>query len=71
MYKELMELDEVASACKVKKLVMEVDYELKKAERYWLNKEAMGWDMTAIVEEQKKKHDKYKKKMEKIGVHIC
>ena len=71
MYKELMELDEVASACKVKELVMEVDCELKKAERYWLNKEAMGWDMTAIIEEQKKKHDKYKKKMEKIGVHIC
>lgn len=71
MYKELMEIGEVASACKVKELVYDVDCELKKAERYWLNKEAMGYDMPTIISEQKSKHDKYKKKMEKIGVHIC
>ena len=71
MYKELMELGEVASACKVKELICDVDCELKKAERYWLNKEATGYDMVMIIEEQKRKHSKYEKKMKKLGVKIC
>ena len=71
MYQELMSIGEVASACKIKELIYGVDEELKKAERYWLNKEAMGWDMPTIISEQKKKHDKYKKKCEKMGVFIC
>ena len=72
MYKEALEADEVASAMKIKCLVKDVDRELKKAERYWLNKEAIGYDMTAIIEEQKRKHDKYKRKMEKcLHVHLC
>ena len=71
MYKELMELGEVASASKVKELVEDVDCELKHAERYKLNKEAIGYDMTEIIAEQKRKHDKYKKKMKHLGVTIC
>lgn len=72
MYKELLEIDEVASAMKVKQLVCDVDCELKKAERYWLNKEAMGWDMSAIVEEQNRKHKKYDRKCRKeLKVTIC
>lgn len=71
MYKELMELNEVASACKVKHLIMDVDCELKKAERYWLNKEATGYDLVSIIEEQKSKHKKYEKKMRKLGVDLC
>lgn len=72
MYKEAMEIGEVASAHKIMCLVKDVDCELKKAERYWLNKESIGYDMTAIVEEQNKKHDKYKKKMEKcLHIHVC
>lgn len=71
MYKEAMEIGEVASACKIKELIHDVDCELKKAERYWLNKEAINYDIGAIIAEQKHKHDKYKRKMEKIGVHIC
>lgn len=71
MYHELMELNEVASACKIKELICDVDCELKMAERYWLNKEATGYDMVQIIDEQKRKHKKYQKKMEKIGVYIC
>ena len=72
MYKELMELGEVASACKIKELVADVDCELKKAERYQLNKMATDYNLTSIIAEQKSKHRKYKCKMEKeIGVHIC
>lgn len=72
MYKELMEIDEVASACKIKCLLKDVDCELKKAERYWLNKEATGYDMSDIIQEQHKKHKKYKCKMqEELCVKIC
>ena len=72
LYKEAMELGEVTSACKIKELVKDVDCELKKAERYWLNKEAIGYDITAIIEEQKSKHDKYKKKLEKcMRIDLC
>lgn len=71
MYKELIEIDEVASACKIKELIKDVDKELKKAERYQLNKIAIDYDIDDIIAEQSKKHDKYKKKMKKIRVHLC
>lgn len=63
MYKELLERNEVASANKINELVCDVDEELKEVQRYLLNKEAINYDMSVIVEEQKYKHDKYKKKM--------
>lgn len=72
MYQELMNIDEVASAMKIKEFICDVDKELKKAERYWLNKEATGYDMTLIIEEQNRKHKKYQKKCEKeLKVSIC
>ena len=72
MYKELMDINEVASACKIKELIADVDHELKCAERYHINKEMIGYDIIAIVGEQKKKHDKYKRKMEKeLHVSLC
>ena len=72
MYKELMNIDEVASACKVKEFIKDVDMELKKAERYWLNKEAIGYDMSVIIEEQDRKHKKYDKKCKHdLKVTIC
>ena len=72
MYRELMEIGEVASACKIKEFICDVDCELKKAERYLLNKESANYDMVMIVGEQKRKHDKYKKKLKKdCGVSIC
>ena len=67
MYKELMDIDEVAAAMFVKGMICDVDCELKKAERYHLNKIATAYDIVDIIEEQKSKHDKYKKMMEKIG----
>ena len=72
MYIELLDMGEVASACKIKCFVKDVDKELKKAERYWLNKEAIGYDMSVIIEEQERKHKKYQKKCEKeLKVSIC
>lgn len=72
MYKELIDIGEVASACKVKELIHDVDCELKKAERYQLNKKATDYNIESIISEQDKKHKKYQHKMEKcIGVKIC
>ena len=70
-YKQLMELDEVASAMFVKGLICDVDCELKKVERYQLNKSATNYDMVIIIEEQHDKHEKYKKKIEEIGKELC
>ena len=66
MYTELMNIDEVASACKIKELVLDVDHELKKAEQYWLNKEAIDYDMPTIISEQKHKKEKYKAKIKEM-----
>jgi NADH:ubiquinone oxidoreductase subunit len=71
MYKELIEIGEVASAMKIKELVCDVDCELKKAERYQLNKKAVDYDLDVVIEEQNRKHDKYRKKMKRLGVEIC
>ena len=72
MYQELMEIGEVAGAFKIKELICDVDMELKKAQRYQLNKMMTDYNLADIVAEQKSKHSKYKKKLVKeIGVHIC
>ena len=72
MYNELLEIGKTASALEIACLIKDVDCELKKAERYHLNKEAIGYDMTVIVAEQKKKHNKYKKKCEKeLHIDLC
>ena len=72
MYNELLDNNEVAGAMKIKELICDVDNELKKAERYSLNKKATDYNISDIISEQKSKHRKYKKKMEKeIMVKIC
>ena len=71
MYKELMDIGEVASAMKFKELICDVDHELKNAERYQLNKEATNYDINGIIAEQRKKHNKYEKMMKEMGVHLC
>lgn len=71
IYKELVEIGEVAAAMKVKELICDVDSELKKAEREFLYKKSVDFDMIVIVDEQDKLHEKYKKKEKEIGVDIC
>lgn len=72
MYQELMEIGEVAGAFKVKELICDVDKELKKAQRYQLNKMMTEYNLSDIVAEQKSKHKKYNDKLvNEIGVHIC
>jgi hypothetical protein len=66
MYHELMNLDEIASAMKIEEYIYDVDCELKKAEQYKLDKEAVNYDLVYIVDEQKRKHRKYQRKVENL-----
>lgn len=71
MYTELINMGEIASMMYVKGLVCDVDCELKKVERYILDKKAIDYDLAIIVPEQHEMHEKYKRKTEKIGAYLC
>lgn len=62
MYKELINLGEVAAACKIQELVEDVSKELKTAQQYHLNKKASDYDMSVIVEEQSKHKEMFEVK---------
>ena len=66
MYRELMDLGEVAAAEKISYFLHKVDKELKHAQRKHLTLKVMDYSMDFIVFEQDALHDKYKCKMEKI-----
>ena len=66
MYTELFGMGEIAAAKFVESMVCDVDHELKKVQKYRLNKIATSYDMSGIVCEQMEKYNKYKCKMEKI-----
>ena len=55
IHKNLMELNLVADAEKVKDLILDVQEEITTATQYHLNKIATNYDMTDIIEEQDKK----------------
>ena len=59
-FKDLMDLGEVAAAIFVKDLLLHTTKELEKAEKYWIRKKAISYNMDVIIEEQKEKHEKYK-----------
>ena len=60
MYCELLDLNEISSAIFLQDFIKDVDDELKYAERKHLDLVSVDYDMTYILEEQKKIHDKYK-----------
>ena len=63
MYKELMDLGDVAAAKKICKLVKSTDCELKWAQRKHINLVAADYSMSYILGEQDYLHDWYKDKM--------
>lgn len=68
MYKELIDLGEVASAMEIKKFLCCVDEELKYAERKQLDLKAIDYSLEIIVPCQKDIHEKYKAKMKELEV---
>lgn len=71
MYKEAIENGSIDAADFIQGLVADVSNELKKATMYWLNKEAINYDMSVIISEQKEKSDKYKAKLRLVGNDLC
>lgn len=66
MYRELMNIGEVAAAQFIGCYVEDVDYELKYAERKHLDLESAGYDLPSIVIEQHELHEKYRHKLENL-----
>lgn len=60
MYKQLIELGEIAAAGMLMCIINDVQNELQTAEKYQLNKVAIDYDMAEIINEQKILHHKYK-----------
>ena len=60
MYCELLDLNEISTAIFISKFIEDVDCELKWAERKRLDLMSVDYDMTYILEQQKRLHDKYK-----------
>lgn len=60
MYKELVDLGEIATAIFLKECICDVDKELERAEKSYLNKRAIDYNISTIIGEQHSLHDKYK-----------
>lgn len=63
MYTALIAIKQISAALFLEQFINDVNCELKKAERYWINKKAISYNMDVIITEQKEYHDKYKKQM--------
>ena len=59
-YCEMLELNEISSALFLQEFIKDVDRELKYAERKQLDLASVDYDMTYILGEQKRLHNKYK-----------
>ena len=66
LYIEAMNIGEVAAANFINSFVEDVDCELKKVKRYMLEKKATNYNISDIIMEQHKKHDKYDEKLHTI-----
>lgn len=71
MFSELMQIGEVSGAMFVRCLIKDVDHELSKAEKYKLTKETLSYDISHIISEQSKKHEKYYCKLENMYAKCC
>ena len=67
MYKELMDIGEVASATTLACCVVDVDKELKYAERKHITLMSVDYDIEYIVMEQSDLHEKFKEMTKKVG----
>lgn len=66
LYKELINLNEVAAATELQKYITEVDEELASATQKWLELKAMDWNICDIIDEQDHYYKKYSKKIKSL-----
>ena len=65
-YQNLINLNEIALAEKVKELIVHVDKELANAKKKMLTLKAMEYNISDIMLEQEEKEIKYKKKLKEV-----
>lgn len=68
LYQELISLNEIAAAIELANYIKDVDYELADAMNKNLELKETNYDITVIIEEQKKEYKKYKKKIKEINL---
>ncbi len=66
LFKELYNLNQIASAYQLEKIICNVQEQIKEVEQYYLQKKAVDFDMDNIISEQKNKKEKYKKKKREL-----
>lgn len=59
MYRELIELGDIAGALEISEYIKDVSQEIVDAEQYFLNKEAIRYDLSEIISEQKYKAEHF------------
>ena len=62
MYQELVAINEIAAAEKIKCYILDVTEELKHAEKKIIKLESLGYDINTIIKWQQPMYKKYKKK---------
>lgn len=60
MYKELINLNEVAAANMVRKIIKDVDDELALGKQEYLELKAIEFDLVEVIAKQEEKYDRYK-----------
>ena len=68
MYRELININEVAAAMEVKKYILDVDEELSTAQQKHLENKAIDYDIFDIVAKQEEVYKKYLEKIKKIDL---
>ena len=63
LYQELISMEEIASACYVRDLILDVSEELKDAQQIKLENKAIDFDIVTIMERQDYLYRKYKRKI--------
>ena len=66
MYKELVNIGEIASANELNKYICDVDDELKHAEKKLIKLETVGYDINAIIGWQDNMDKKFNKELEEL-----
>lgn len=71
MYKELCDIGEIADAIMLKDLIVDVDMEIKNADRLMLDLKSADYAMDVIIPMQEEIHEMYRKLTEDVGKCLC
>ena len=68
LYKELVNINEIAASLELQKYIEDVDFELEEAEQMLLELESLDFNISDIVLEQDKIYKKYRKRIKEISL---